>query len=260
MADKTVMSLSKEKIVAIYHEVFFESRGEVGVSNNDDPLLYIKRYLPGNLDAYVLDAGCGNGRYMRRINELAYENVYGIDLFEEVAGLGSHYVCGNIEAIPFPDESFDMVYSTSVVYYSDRPKEAFKEFFRVLRPGGCLLITAHTKYSLFTLDRILKRRFKPSLVRHLEGVTFYSSIQYKNMLEEAGFTVIEIDGFRLSYFLRPFIEKSRRAVSKLIKAPNIIASILGKEVRNRQGNRKRNRTWGLLRSIFCYHAVLVGRK
>jgi len=254
------MSLSKDKIISIYEEMLFETGEQVCVPNNDDQLLYIKRYLPGNWDARILDAGCGNGKYMRKIKELGYNNVYGIDLFQNIKGFRNHYVCASIDAIPFPNESFDMIYSNSVIYCLDRPIEAVKEFFRVLKQGGYLLITAHTKYSLFTLDRILKRSFKSNSVKHLEGVSFYSSIEYKKMMEEVGFKVIEIDGFKLSYFLWPFIKKTLGKICKLIKVTNSFSSCLGKKVLSGTSNKKRNKTWGLLRSIFCYHAVLIGCK
>ena len=45
-------------------------------------------------------------------------------------------VRGDIGALPFPSDSFDMVISRSVVEHLDDPPQAFREFFRVLRPGG----------------------------------------------------------------------------------------------------------------------------
>lgn len=42
------------------------------------------------------------------------------------------------EAIPFPDNSFDLIYSTNVIEHVKDPKKVFSESFRVLKPGGFL--------------------------------------------------------------------------------------------------------------------------
>jgi SAM-dependent methyltransferase len=241
------MSQNREDIRSIYKDMLFGDDEKLTVPDNDPQLSFIRRYLPDSRQSKILDAGCGNGRYMHKLKDMGYGEVYGIDLFDSLKGFEDSYFCASIDAVPFPNENFDMVYSNSVIFYLDDPTEALKEYFRVLKKNGHVIITCHTKYSLFTLDRILKRKIEPELVKHLEGVRFYSSEVYRKMMQEVGFEVVEIDGYKLSYLLWPLLRK----VLKLLK--------LYRPAKKRQSS-KRNKIWGRVRSIFCYHAVLVGEK
>ncbi|MFH1878462.1 MAG: class I SAM-dependent methyltransferase [Candidatus Omnitrophota bacterium] len=240
------MSPDKNDLVSIYKGLLLEGV-QAEIPDTDEQLSYIKRYLPRAKESRILDAGCGNGKYIFKINSLGYADVYGVDLFQDTVRIPGRYAAGSIEALPFLDGSFSMVYSNSVIFYAENPFNAVKECFRVLKPGGVMIMTAHTKYSLFTLDRIIKRKLRGSTVRHLAGVRFYSSLQYARMMRSAGFRVVETDGYRMSYLIWPFIKKilKRAGVSFSARA---------------EGRKKRNRIYGFIRSVIGYHAVLAGYK
>jgi SAM-dependent methyltransferase len=111
----------------------------------------IQKYLaPGQT---VLDAGCG--RYMKFSKELADgRQVFGIDLEStldtrnQTAPFG---VRGNLSQLPFKAESFDMVISRSVVEHLDDPPQVFREFCRVLRPGGKVVIVTPNRYDYVSI-------------------------------------------------------------------------------------------------------------
>ena len=67
-----------------------------------------------------------------------------LDLF----GLRSQLAVGDAENLPFPDESFDLVYSWGVLHHSPDTPKAFQEARRVLRTGGTARIMVYSKWSL----------------------------------------------------------------------------------------------------------------
>ena len=97
---------------------------------------------------HLLDAGCGTGGLILRLRAAHPEWKFsGID-FMPIACELARKRCGpdvdlrvaSITELPFADESFDAVVSADVVCQVDNPEVAAAEFFRVLRPGGIVII------------------------------------------------------------------------------------------------------------------------
>ena len=96
----------------------------------------------------VLDAGCGTGGLILRLRAAPPAWKFaGID-FMPIACELARQRCGpevdvrvaTITELPFADESFDAVVSADVVCQVDNPAAAAAEFFRVLRPGGIVVL------------------------------------------------------------------------------------------------------------------------
>ena len=98
--------------------------------------------------AAVLDAGCGTGGLILRLRARHPDWQYaGIDfmpiaaeLAQKRCGAGVDIRVASITALPFPDASFDAVVSADVICQVENPEVACAEFFRVLRPGGVVVI------------------------------------------------------------------------------------------------------------------------
>ena len=101
----------------------------------------------------LLDAGCG--RYLRFCHEFAgVAEVVGVDLERSFDTDNQHRpfaVRGDIGALPFTSGYFDLVISRSVVEHLEDPPRVFLEFFRVLRPGGKVIILTPNKYDYVSL-------------------------------------------------------------------------------------------------------------
>jgi SAM-dependent methyltransferase len=97
---------------------------------------------------HLLDAGCG--RHLRFCRELApTARVVGIDLervFDTDNRNAPFAVCGNVEMLPLQSGYFDLIISRSVVEHLSDPVRTFREFSRVLRPGGHVIIITPNKY------------------------------------------------------------------------------------------------------------------
>jgi SAM-dependent methyltransferase len=100
---------------------------------------------PPPLGRRLLDAGCGTGgttTWLRR-----YGRVVGVDLAAEAVPFwqqrGLRWAArGSVAALPLASESFDLVTCFDVLYHRQVADEApvLAEFWRVLRPGGTLLL------------------------------------------------------------------------------------------------------------------------
>ncbi len=99
----------------------------------------------------VLDAGCGYGQWSLVLSE---KNSYvtGIDhndkMIEASRALNQHlkrknvnFMKGSLPRLDFKSHSFDFVWCWSVLMFVNRT-EAFKEFYRILKPGGRIFIGA----------------------------------------------------------------------------------------------------------------------
>ncbi len=101
----------------------------------------------------LLDSGCG--RYLKFCKDFAgVAWVVGIDL-ESTLETDNHAVPfgvrGDVGTLPFSANSFDLVISRSVVEHLEYPERVFREFFRVLRPGGKVIIITPNKYDYVSL-------------------------------------------------------------------------------------------------------------
>jgi SAM-dependent methyltransferase len=160
---------------------------------------FARRWLPERRDAAILDAGCGNGAYALALARAGYTRVTAVDLHERVETGGLfEYRRASIDATGLPPACFDFVYSFSVIYHLPDLETALRELHRVMKPGAVLVFSAHTRYSLFTLDRVLRRRLGGAV--HLRGVRFHSAGDYRRTLGRVGFEVLDVDGFGLNYF------------------------------------------------------------
>ncbi len=97
-------------------------------------------------DISILDAGCGTGAAMSSFLT-DYGNVTGVDVSPLALGFCQtrnlkRLVLASVSVIPFQSDSFDLVTSFDVLYERTVPSDlaAVTEFFRVLRPGGFVLL------------------------------------------------------------------------------------------------------------------------
>lgn len=91
----------------------------------------------------VLDAGCGNGRYLRALAERPVW-VAGCDLSPGMLRASGHpsVACADVTALPFRDAAFDVVLAAHMLYHVPDRAAAVRELRRVLAPGGvCIAVT-----------------------------------------------------------------------------------------------------------------------
>lgn len=109
------------------------------------------KHLDIKSDDVILDVGCGGGININRMSEKA-KKVYGVDYSIESVKLSREVnrqeiydgkvevVKGDVQSLPFEDESFDIVTAFETVYFWPNIEKCFGEVKRVLKPGGIFLI------------------------------------------------------------------------------------------------------------------------
>jgi 2-polyprenyl-3-methyl-5-hydroxy-6-metoxy-1,4-benzoquinol methylase len=124
---------------------FDDLMNEYDVSRRVDVLVH--NFLGGEdlRGRRVLDAGCGTGRATAALADRGAE-VVAFDIGERlVARARRRCECrpavGSVMSLPFADATFDVVLSTEVIEHLPQPSLAIREFARVLKPGGHLVLS-----------------------------------------------------------------------------------------------------------------------
>jgi SAM-dependent methyltransferase len=120
--------------------------------------------LPVPAGAHVLDAGCGSGRLLDELVRYGW-HVSGLDMnpdsVEIARGRGHADVQqGVVEALPWEDETFDLVTSLDVVEHTADDRVSLRELRRVVRTGGRLLITVPAYQALWSSHDVFNRHYR----------------------------------------------------------------------------------------------------
>jgi len=138
-------------------------------------------------DDRVLDVGCGTGFGTEGLLEYT-DDVYGLDqsahqLAKATAKLGTDTVQfsrGDAERLPYGTDSFDAVWSSGSIEYWPNPILALREFRRVVRPGGKVLVVG-PDYP----DSTVMQKVADAIM------LFYDEDEADRMFREAGFVDVE---------------------------------------------------------------------
>jgi SAM-dependent methyltransferase len=152
----------------------------------------------------VLDLGSGGGIDVLLSAKRVGPNgkAYGLDMTDEMltlarenqrrAGIGNvEFLKGQIEAIPLPDTSVDVIISNCVVNLSGDKQKVIAEAFRVLKPGGRFAVS----------DVVVRGEIPPQVRQSMElwvgcVAGALSEDEYQRLLEDAGFEQIGIEPTR----------------------------------------------------------------
>lgn len=151
-------------------------------------------HFPQDVKGYILDIGCGGGRNMENLHQLAPESkIWGVDYSEtsveaskkknqRLVEAGKMMVFhGTVEQLPFDNDFFDGVTAFETIYFWPGPKESFDEVFRVLQSGGTFLIC----------NEACREEGNERWIQMID-MKIYSGEELKELLQSAGFQKIEI--------------------------------------------------------------------
>jgi SAM-dependent methyltransferase len=119
----------------------------------------------------LLDAGCGRTvpvlkKYLGRAGRLI--GVELVDFTDVPPGIDTYNA--DLAKLPLPDASADLIMSRSVFEHLTDPESVYREFSRVLRPGGAVVFLTANMWDYGTLvARLVPNRFHAKIVKHVEG-------------------------------------------------------------------------------------------
>lgn len=152
----------------------------------DEFILDVLKKIP--VGKVLLDAGCGSQRYREYCGHLVYRaqdfGQFKVDEMPSLTGFKEQYnygkidYKGNIWDIDEDNEVFDVILCTEVFEHVAYPNETIKEFSRLLKAGGKLILTAPV-----------------NCMRHMDPYYFYSGFSdrwYEEILPKNGFKIDKI--------------------------------------------------------------------
>lgn len=113
--------------------------------NDFNHTIEIIREYAGVGDIHLLDIGCGTGKYGERLAEFGYK-VNGVDKSQDQIKEAQKIIdaqVANALNLPFEENSYDLCIMIMVIHQmeeSEKRIKAFKEAYRVLKPGGFFII------------------------------------------------------------------------------------------------------------------------
>lgn len=165
------------------------------------------KYLPIEKYKLGLDAGCGQGWYIKEMMEKGYQ-MYGFDysknqvLYAIQNTNNKNIIQSSILSTPFSEHQFDFIYTINVLHHlksEEEQKLALQELYRILKIGGRLII--HEINVLNPLYKFYMSYIFPLIHTIDEGIEIWLNFD-KNFFINKGFRIIGLEFFT---FLPDFI-------------------------------------------------------
>ena len=148
----------------------------------------------------VLDIGCGGGRTVGKLAALATQGkVYGVDYSEESVtasrrtnanwiALGRVEIRhGSVSQLPFPDSMFDLVTAVETHFWWPNLPGDMREVFRVLKPGGTLILIAEIYRGANTMAAKLAEKYASRT-----GLALLSVDEHRELFTNAGYSDVQV--------------------------------------------------------------------
>jgi ubiquinone/menaquinone biosynthesis C-methylase UbiE len=152
--------------------------------------------------ARILDVGCGGGRTINKLAAMATAGkVHGIDHSEESVAAArrtnarwidigrAEIEHGSVSQLPFGNETFDLVTAVETHLFWSKLVEDFREIFRVLKPGGALLIISEIYKGGKHIEGVRKKILDKHIAARMNLLT---PDEHHALFTEAGFSGVRI--------------------------------------------------------------------
>jgi SAM-dependent methyltransferase len=133
-----VVTAAATKAIRLGHPSYVWRRGQ------DRRLDLIRQYVELRAKR-ILDIGCGLGMYVSQFRQFS-DDVYGVDVDPDKIARASEWLpnlrVSPAEELPFSEGAFDVILLNEVIEHVDDDQRTIREAFRVLAPGGHIVVYA----------------------------------------------------------------------------------------------------------------------
>ncbi len=196
--------LPAEKIAGLYHESVCTYDTQVEYITTTYVDLFSKLHVAKN--AKILEVGCGNGFFLKALFDHGIKKVYGVEPGEDMVNNAHISIRKNIKKDifrknQFPEKSFDTVCCFHTLDHLADPVLFVKEAYRILKPGGYVLVVVHDTGGLS-----VKLFGEKSPIFDIEHIYLFSKKTIAMLFEKFGFTTVTaaslVNRYPLSYWVR----------------------------------------------------------
>ncbi len=134
------------------YDKYAKQRQEALLNGTSKPHRFVEKpmmrsMLPNLKNKKILMLGCGTGEETKLLEDFGASDLTGIDLSVNSIKIANetypqyHFITGDMHELPFENATFDFVYSSLTIHYSNRPIDVYSEIYRVLKKSGELLFS-----------------------------------------------------------------------------------------------------------------------
>lgn len=187
-------------------------------------------------NSLILDAGGGEGNVAVRLSNRFDYRIEGVDLLDFAVNKANknikkhklnnkiHFQVGDYTFLNFPDNYFDGIYTMETLVHCPDYKKSLREFYRVLKPGGKLVLF---EYSIVDQSNVTKaeKELWDLIVKGfgMHSLPFFTHGKFPNILNAASFKNIKVED--ISIRTLPMVKR----LYQLAVIPYTIAKFLNLE-------------------------------
>ena len=242
--------MAEKKSTREHWEKFWQEKEQIEEVYSNEERIYhnLKPFTEIN-DKKILEVGAGSARDSFQfahdnasvfVLDYSPQALFIVQKLNQQTDVPVHLIQCDAFRIPVPDNTFDIVFHQGLLEHFKDPNPLIKENFRVLKPGGLLLIDVPQRYHIYTLIK----HFLILLNKWFAGwETEFSIRELKSLMQQNGFSIKHSYG----RWMRPslFYRISREILQKVnIKLPLYPKGFgITKNIRDTLRNRFIEKNW-----------------